>query len=355
MNSQERIATIFAGGIPDRVGMHDSAWDSTLERWRREGLPEGVSPLDFLGVNDIVKIGGDDSLRFPVRTLEETGDNKVYVDANGVTRKDLKTGGGWTPHWLDYTIRDRWTWEAHRRRLAYDDARLPANAPEVYRRARQEGKYVMYSGHACFHPVWHWIGQVNEFLWMVEQPDLIREMFEAFAQLVIDIYEGFRAKGIAFDGVFMADDLGYRNGTLISERMYRDLVFPSHKRICDHVALEGLPVTLHSDGDIRGFIPAFIEAGFRGLHPLEAKAGIEVGDMKRRYGGRLVMHGNIDVRALAGTKAEIEAEVRDKVMAGKQGGGYLYHSDHSVPHDVSWENYVFAIEMVKKYGAYGPA
>ncbi|OGG53586.1 MAG: hypothetical protein A3F84_02705 [Candidatus Handelsmanbacteria bacterium RIFCSPLOWO2_12_FULL_64_10] len=352
MTSRERIATIFAGGIPDRVGMHDSAWGSTLERWRREGLPEGVSPLEYLGGNDIVMIGADDTLRFPLRVLEETEEHRVYVDANGVTRKDLKTGGGWTPHWLDYTIRDRRTWEAHRGRLAYDDARLPENALETYRRARREGKFVMYYGHACFHPIWHWIGQVNEFLWMVEQPDLVREMFGAFAQLVIDNYEGIKAKGVAFDGVFMADDMGYRNGTLFSDRMYRELVFPSHRRICDHAAADGLAVTLHSDGDIRAFIPMFIEAGFRGLHPLEAKAGIDVRDLKRRYGGRLVLHGNIDVRALATTREAIEEEVRTKVDAAKQGGGYIYHSDHSVPHDVSWENYVFAIEMVKKYGSY---
>ena len=210
----------------------------------------------------------------------------------------------------------------------------------------------MYSGHACFHPIWHWIGQVNEFIWMVEQPELIREMFGAFSQLVIDIYEGFKGKGIAFDGVFMADDMGYRNGTLFSEEMYRELVFPFHKRICDHMAADGLAVTLHSDGDIRAFIPMFVEAGFRGLHPLEAKAGLDVRDLKPQYGDDLVLFGNIDVQKLAGSRAEIEEEIRSKVGFAKHGGGYMYHSDHSVPNDVSLENYRFTLEMLAKYGAY---
>ena len=47
-----------------------------------------------------------------------------------------------------------------------------------------------------------------------------------------------------------------------------------------------------------------------------------------------------------------EEEIRTKLTAAKQGGGYVYHSDHSVPSDVSFENYCFAVEMVKKYGAY---
>lgn len=353
MTSRERIATIFSGGIPDRVGIHDSIWGSTLERWHREGLPAGVDPLDYLGVNDIVRINADDSLRFPVRVLTETDEYRTYVDANGVTRKDLKTAGGWTPQWMgEFTIRDRKSWEENRHRLAFCDARIPEDTMQVYRKAREEGKFVMYSGHACFHPIWHWIGQVTEFVWMAEDPDLVREMFEAFVQLVIDNYEGFKARGVTFDGVFMADDMGYKNGTLFSEAMYRDLVLPSHRRICDHMAADGLAVTLHSDGDIRTFIPMLLEAGFRGLHPLEAKAGLDVRDLKSRYGNRLVFHGNIDVRVLATTKPAIEEEIRSKIMAAKQGGGYIYHSDHSVPHDVPFENYIFAIEMVKKYGSY---
>ncbi len=351
MTSQERIETIFSGGIPDRVGIFDSAWGTTLERWHREGLPEGIAPLDHLGVNDIVRMGADDSLRFPIQALEETADHKIYVDANGVTRKDLQSkGGGWTPHWLDFTIKDRETWEEHRGRLVYDDDRIPKHAKAVYDKARKEGKYVMYSGHACFHPIWHWIGQVNELFWMVEQPDLVRDMFDAFAQLVIDIYEGFKAKGFQFDGVFMADDLGYRNATLISPTMYRELVLPVHQRICDHMAEDGLAVTLHSDGDIRELIPMFIEAGFRGLHPLEAKANVDVRDMKGRYGDQLVMLGGIDVRELSTTKEAIEEEIRSKITVAKQGGGYIYHSDHSVPDDVSFENYRYVIKMVKRYG-----
>ena len=242
------------------------------------------------------------------------------------------------------------TWEAHKHRLAYDDARISEHALTAYRRAREESRYVMYSGHACFHPVWHWIGQVTHFYWMVDQPELIREMFGAFTQLVIDIYEGFKAKGIEFDGVFMADDLGYRNTTLISPQMYKELIFPFHKQICDHMASDGLSVTLHSDGDIRALIPMFIEAGFRGLHPLEAKVGIDVRDIKKSYGDQLVLLGNIDVRVLATTKAEIEEEIRSKITEAKQGGGYIYHSDHSVPDDVPFENYVFAIEMLQRYG-----
>ncbi len=66
MTSQERVATILSGGVPDRVPIYDSYWGATIERWRREGLPQDVSPADYFE-HDIVRIGGDYSMQFPVR------------------------------------------------------------------------------------------------------------------------------------------------------------------------------------------------------------------------------------------------------------------------------------------------
>ncbi|MBC8234158.1 hypothetical protein H8E77_31815, partial [bacterium] len=70
------------------------------------------------------------------------------------------------------------------------------------------------------------------------------------------------------------------------------------------------------------------------------------------YGDKLVLFGNIDVRKLAKTKEEIEEEISSKIPIAKEGGGYIYHSDHSVPDDISFSNYKFAIELVRKYGSY---
>jgi len=155
-----------------------------------------------------------------------------------------------------------------------------------------------------------------------------------------------------FDGAFMADDLGFNKGPFISPAMYRELVFPHHQRLCGYLADEGLRTILHSDGNVELLIPDFLEAGFAALHPLEAKAGLDVRSLKKRFGNRLILVGNIDVRKLSGTKEQIEEEIASKIPAAKEGGGYIYHSDHSVPHTVSFENYTFAIEMVKRYGSY---
>ena len=48
----------------------------------------------------------------------------------------------------------------------------------------------------------------------------------------------------------------------------------------------------------------------------------------------------------------IEAEVAAKLPIAKAGGGYIYHSDHSIAPGVRWESYQFLMELVDRYGSY---
>lgn len=351
MNSRERVQRVLAGGLPDRVPLDDGFWTTTTERWWREGLPPGVSPHDYFAL-DMVYVGGDYSLQLPERLVEQTETTRTYWDSDGALRKDSHTAEGWTSQWLDYSIKTRDDWARYKQRLTFRASRIHPSTLETYGRARAEGKAVFYSGHACFHPTWSRLGMVNEMLLMIEDPDFINDLFAAHAQLIIEIYDDLRRRGLEFDGARLADDLGYVAAPLISPAMYAELVLPHHRHICGHLAADGVKTLLHSDGNVAPLIPGFLQAGFVGLHPLEAKAGLDVWELKLRYGRRLILFGNIDVRKLSGTKADIEEEICTKLPVAKAGGGYIYHSDHSVPHSVSFENYRFAVDLLRRYGSY---
>jgi uroporphyrinogen decarboxylase len=346
------VAAALKGEPHDRVPYQDVFWQSTLSRWRREGLPADVDPARHFGC-EIARLGGDYSFQFPVRVLEATERYKVYVDADGATRKEIAVGDDWTPHWLDFTVGSADDWRRHKERLRYNPSRIPEGALQAYGLARERELFVAYSVHAPFHPIWHKIGLETMLMAMVEDPDWPVDMMATHAQLIIDLYEGMKAAGMEFDGVWLSDDLGYRSAPLISPAMYRELVMPHHRKVCAHFAADGLPIILHSDGDVRPLIPSFLEAGFTGLHPLEAKAGLDVASLSAEYGDRLTLFGNIDATMLAGSLDDVEKEVRRKVEAGKAGAaGYLFHTDHSVPSDVSLRNYERALEVLQEIGRY---
>jgi uroporphyrinogen decarboxylase len=110
-------------------------------------------------------------------------------------------------------------------------------------------------------------------------------------------------------------------------------------------------VILHSCGGIRPLMPMLVEAGFDCYEPLEVKAGMDLIDLKKNFGEVATFMGGIDVRAMAHPDPKvIEEEVRTKISVARKGGGYIFHSDHSVPHNVSFKQYEYTIELAKKYG-----
>lgn len=63
--------------------------------------------------------------------------------------------------------------------------------------------------------------------------------------------------------------------------------------------------------------------------------------------------GNIDVRKLAGPADTCKKEAKEKITAAKQMGGYMYHSDHSIPPDLSFDRYRWIMELLQTYGQCG--
>lgn len=97
----------------------------------------------------------------------------------------------------------------------------------------------------------------------------------------------------------------------------------------------------------------YIDAGFDVLQPMESKASMDIRELAPLYGNRLSFFGNIDVMKMITEDLDlIEEEIRTKFAAGMAHRGYLYHSDHSVPPQVSLKTYLHIIDLIQRYGAY---
>ena len=112
---------------------------------------------------------------------------------------------------------------------------------------------------------------------------------------------------------------------------------------------------VHSCGNIRPFIPAWIDMGLDVLDPIQPQAqGMEPERLKKDFGDRLVFHGGIDLQQVLpnGTPEEVKAEVRRYIQALSPGGGYIVAPAHNVQSDVPPENLVAIRDAIEEYGRY---
>ena len=356
MNSKERLRAVLSRKIPDRVPMVDiSYWPATLERWRKEGLPENVHPADYFKMDKIGIVHFDCSLQLPSKVLEETDVFRIYTDEFGATVKAWKD---WRisyapPVRLDYTIKCYDDWLCYKERLVADKSRITDNTRSTYKQCRDAGIFTVVSP---IEPTWffleHTVGYERGLMAMIDEPKFVEDVLTTCTEFVLNMVKLCFMEGMEFDGLWFFSDLCYKNGMLFSPSIYRDMVLPLHQEIGKFCHEHGMSYILHCDGDVRELIPLLIEAGFDCIQPLEARCGNDVRELKPLYGGQIVFFGNISTDVMSRSKAEIEDEVVSKVLIAKEGGGYIYHSDHSIPPTVSFENYAYVIELVQKYGAY---
>jgi len=355
MTSRERVAIALRRGIPDRVPIHDGYWDASVERWLGEGLPaEAAADRDALWDyfdTDLRQISIDPSFMFDEKVIDDDGRYVTKRVRDGGVFKYIK-GTTATPGLISFPLKGRADWERLKHRLKPDPGRLPEDLDRRYRSYRDAGRFVVIVMHNPYEATWSKFGVTNLLESMKTEAGLVREVFEAVTDMNLAMCEEILGRGYEVDGGWIWGDIAYGRGLLFSLQLYRELLHPLHRKLAGFFRNRDLPVVYHTDGDAREAIPLLIEAGVTCLQPLEAKAGMDLLELKRQYGDCLAFMGNIDFEVISRGRADMLREIRTKVGLGKRGGGYVYHSDHSVPPKVSLETYKNVLELVREYGTY---
>ncbi|MBN2287738.1 MAG: hypothetical protein JXQ83_00300 [Candidatus Glassbacteria bacterium] len=352
MTSRERFGRMFAHREADRVPIIDIPWQETIERWQAEGMPEGIGFVDFFGLDRVAEVMVDNSPRYLEKTLEETGEYTIFTTAWGVTLKKWKHRES-TPAFLDFTIIDRDAWAKAEALMQPDPERIPWDLlKKNYRRWREEGYWLQTNLWFGFDVAHSWaVGTERLLIAMLEDPEWCVEMFNHYLDVNLALLEMVLEQGYEFDSAFWWDDMGYKGSQFFSVETYRELLKPVHRRAVEWAHARGMKTHLHSCGNVNPFIPELIEIGLDALNPMEVKAGMDPPAIKRRYGKDLVLHGGINA-VLWDDLAAIEAEMERVLPVLKEGGGYIFSSDHSVPASVSLENFRSIVEKAKQLGAY---
>ncbi len=357
MTGRERIANIMTRKPVDRIGIFEHFWGDTLSHWQSQGhIAQEENLNDHFGfdlqgfwpLNSVAK------LDFEPEIIEENEETVLTRDGNGALLRRSKTHDA-TPEHVDFLVRDRAGWEEHvkpylkpeRRRINFEGYR------EAKAEAAKKNRFFFWTGVNVFelmHPV---CGHEYMLMGMAMDPDWIKDMVNTYAQLTVDLQEIlFEEEGWP-DGVWYYEDMGLKERPFFSPTMYTEIVQPGHKTTIALAKRKNLPVVMHSCGYVEPLLPGMIESGVDCLQVIEVKAGMDLLKLYRDYGDRLSFMGGIDVRVLyTNDRAAIERELIAKIPEVKGRFGYVLHSDHSIPNQVSYESYRYFVDQGLELGRY---
>jgi uroporphyrinogen decarboxylase len=151
------------------------------------------------------------------------------------------------------------------------------------------------------------------------------------------------------DVVFWWEDMAERHGPCVSPKLYREFFLPHYKRVTSYLAKNKIDrILMDSDGNINPILDLIVEAGISGLWPLEVNAGMDAVAIRKRYGNKLFLVGNLDKVELAKGGQAMMKEVDSKVPILKEMGGYIPGADHLIPVEMTLEKFKEYAEYIKE-------
>ena len=355
MNDRERFIAAVLGQPVDRppFWLFWGPWATTLRRWEREGKPPEADHRLFFGADHApasVSVNTGPCPRIEPVVLAEDEDYRVFYDSWGIKRRDYKHGESMS-EFLEFPVKNRRDWEAFREQYLNPDdpRRLAGSWREQAQAWMAQGIPIQlgyYPDGGVFGPYRWLMGDEEGLAALCTMPDLAHEIMDHITSVYLAVWEQV-VKEVRVDVIHLWEDMCYVAGPLISPRMWEEFLGPNYRRIKAFADRHAIPViSVDTDGQPDRITPPMMRAGVNLLFPMEVAAGCDVNEWQRKY-PTLGMMGGIDKRALARGPAAIDREL-ERIRPAVERGRYIPDLDHLIPDDVSWENYCYYAEKLKK-------
>jgi uroporphyrinogen decarboxylase len=385
----ENVDNLLRGKKAEWVALTGAPWEDTVAAWVRQGYPtrtvykesggnrwcpedghwvevgeagEYEEPVpvwehfgyDMVGLGpwfDIMPLCGCDEL------VEETDEWEVRRNGAGAALKFWKHKSG-TPEHVDFRMTSREAWERDYRPHLLDLDPKRVDVPELSANlaaAARARVWTHYGHQFIWENMRQSMGDVTLYESLLLDPGWIHD----YNRVYTDFYKRLFAYAIEQagkpSGIWLYEDLGYKNGLFASPRVLGELIFPYFKELVDFFHGYDLPVVLHTCGSTCQALPLIVEAGFDALNPMERKAkDNDPFAFAEEYGDRLAFVGGLDARVLETNDREtIRREVADYVEGMKARGARLvFATDHSISTNTRYESYCYALEVYREHMAY---
>jgi len=337
-----------------------------MDRWIKEGHIKDQNELmelwgtDEKGMEYFWNLGWCETQFMPwfeTKVLEDRGDYELVQDNAG--RGVLCFKGrrhGFMPEYVTHPVTDRDSWERNVkwRMDPNSPGRKPLNdqEDEKIKKVSAQGSMVgqtLIGGYMYLRSL---VGPEGALYLFYDDPDLIHEMMETWFNLA-DATIARNQAVHELDELFLAEDICYNHGPLISPDMMREFLFPYYQQLITNLKArqpkKGLPfLQIDTDGDCRPVIPVYQELGANYFSPFEVASGCDVVELRKQY-PELLMRGGIDKRELAKGKDAIDRMV-DRIMPFMTAqGGFIPMCDHGVPDEVDFEDYLHFRKRLKEF------
>jgi len=199
-----------------------------------------------------------------------------------------------------------------------------------------------------FERAWSLRGMENlleDFYVNPEIAEHILDEVQKYNMRIIDI-----ALDYDIDGFYFGDDFGTQASLIMSPGTWREFIKPRYKVMFEKIKSRGKITALHSCGNIEMLFGDLIDIGLDVYQTVQPEI-YDLSDIKNKYGRDLCFWGAISTQRLLpfATKEELIDTVQETIETLSKDVGYIASPTHQITPDVSNENVLTLIELLKNH------
>ncbi|MCP4376507.1 MAG: hypothetical protein GY794_10090 [bacterium] len=338
LTSTERVMRVLRREEPDRVPHFE--W--LISKQVCNALVPGCK-----GHNDFaIKMGHDAIMVSPDFTKEQIGPTE-YMTEWGFSRDYGLEEHGIEVHCPIQTMEDFLAWSP-------PDPHAPGRYDTI-EKAVAEWKGKMAIGvhlNDVFSIPRSLMSMTSILMAVMTDPGLVSALVKMSVEVNIEMAREVARRGADF--VWTGDDYAFNSGPFMSPDSFRELFYPGLCEVSAGFKDAGLPFIKHCDGNIWPIVDMMIDSGITALDPIDQQGGMDLGEVKAKFGDRVAIKGNVDCAETMtnGSVEDMIVATKAALKTGMPGGGYICSSSNSIHSAVKPENYKAMLDTIKEFGTY---
>ena len=324
MTTRERFHAVMSFSKPERLPLVEWAtyWDKTVARWHTEGLSPNVTTPE--AIRDAV--GLDDWRQLWAPPFKES------------CPKPASHGAGILSSAAEYT-----SILPH----LYPDPVHACRAAQPWADAHEAGAAVIWiTVEGFFWFPRRLLGIENHLYAFYDEPELMHRINRDILEWNIALIDTMCSITTP-DFATIAEDMSYNHGPMLSHDLFSEFLAPYYRELIEVMNARGIIPFVDSDGDVTELIPWLKDVGVQGILPLERMAGVDVSRIRKDHPDFLMI-GAYDKMVMSKGSDAMRAEF-ERLLPTMRGGGFIPSVDHQTPPDVSWDQYLVFVEMLREY------
>ena len=287
------------------------------------------------------------------KVLSDTAEETLSIDRYGRKMRLIKKSAT-LPLPLNYPVETMEDWLKIKHWYTFSEDRINKDRLLEAKALRDKGYLTLMGIPGGFDEPRQLMSEENLCIACYEEPELIEDMLATIGDTCVKVIERV-CEIVPIDNLCVHEDMAGKSGPLFGPNHVLEFLKPYYLKAWNAARQYGAQIfSQDSDGNMNAVIDAFIECGLTSIYPCEPNAGMDIVQIRQKYGKQLMLKGGLDKFALRKDFEAIRKELEYRICPATLGGGTIFALDHRIPNGVPIENYRYYVNLGREMLGKGP-